>query len=372
VRRTAPLILGAGPAGCAAAIALAREGVTPVLLDRDAEVRDCLCGGFLSWRTVEQLHLLGVDPKALGAKRVERLALLANGKEAVMPLPSPAWSLSRRRLDGALRQGALALGARLEIANARGLDGTTVLGQRQQWRGDGLFLATGKHDLRGQPRPRQAKDPALGLRLRLPPSSARTELLAVRIELHLFEDGYAGLVLQEDSSANLCLALRKSALTACGGNPAQLMRLLTARSSALGDRLGSDWQGQAIESIGAVPYGWVATETDPGLFRLGDQAAVIPSLAGEGISIALASGEMAARHWLGSGSASASAYQRALARRAKGPVRAARLARTFAESPLGAKAGVALAQRVPPLLHWLMDASRIHTDAPLAQAATAP
>ena len=48
------------------------------------------------------------------------------------------------------------------------------------------------------------------------------------------------------------------------------------------------------------------------------------------------------------------------------------LARTFAESPLGAKAGVALAQRVPPLLHWLMDASRIHTDAPLAQAATAP
>ena len=43
-----PLILGAGPAGCAAAIVLADHGLRPILLDRDAEARDQLCGGFLS------------------------------------------------------------------------------------------------------------------------------------------------------------------------------------------------------------------------------------------------------------------------------------------------------------------------------------
>ena len=34
--------------------------------------------------------------------------------------------------------------------------------------------------------------------------------------------------------------------------------------------------------------------TEPGLFRLGDQAAVIASLAGDGIAVALASGAAAA------------------------------------------------------------------------------
>ena len=77
MRRTAPLILGAGPAGCAAAIALAEAGAAPILLDRDEEARDQLCGGFLSWRTVAQLRALGVDPARLGARRVERLALFA-------------------------------------------------------------------------------------------------------------------------------------------------------------------------------------------------------------------------------------------------------------------------------------------------------
>ncbi|KRA83058.1 NAD(P)/FAD-dependent oxidoreductase [Altererythrobacter sp. Root672] len=372
MRRTAPLILGAGPAGCAAAIALAREGAAPVLLDRDAEVRDCLCGGFLSWRTAEQLRALGVDPEALGAKPVQHLALFAGGREAVVPLPSPAWGLSRRKLDDALRRRALVLGATLEVDTAREIQGWTVVGQRRRWVGDGLFLASGKHDVRGQPRPRLASDPELGLRLRLPPTTARHELLSGRIELHLFSGGYAGIVLQEDGSANLCLAVRKSVLASGGWTPARLLTKLASARPALHERLGSDWQGNSIESIGAVPYGWIAETSQPGVFRLGDQAAVIPSLAGEGISIALASGEMAARHWLTGGPATAPAFQRDLARRAKAPMRAARLARAFAESPLGARAGVALAQRLPPVLHWLMDASRIHPDAPLAQAPAAP
>ena len=42
----------------------------------------------------------------------------------------------------------------------------------------------------------------------------------------------------------------------------------------------------------------------PGLFRLGDQAAVIASFTGDGVALALASGSLAARTWIaGSGSA---------------------------------------------------------------------
>ena len=131
MRRTTPLILGAGPAGSAAAIALAQAGERPLLLDRDAEVRDQLCGGFLSWRTAEQLQALGVDPARLGARRIERLALFAGAREVALPLPAPAFGLSRRALDTALRQRALALGAELEIDSARGVEGTTVIGRRR-------------------------------------------------------------------------------------------------------------------------------------------------------------------------------------------------------------------------------------------------
>jgi len=362
----APLILGAGPGGCAAAIVLASEGARPILLDRDAAAGDPLCGGFLSWRTAEQLRALGIDPEALGARPVGQVALFAGGSELVTPLPSPAFGLSRRALDGALRDRAQVAGARIEIDTARGVEGLEVVGRRRRWSGDGLFLATGKHDLRGAGRPRPSHDPALGLRLRLPASPERAKLLGGRIELHLFDGGYAGIVLHEDGSANVCLAVRKSLLARSGGDPAGLLDDLAERHPDFAARLTGDRSAE-IETIGAVPYGWIARTTEPGLFRLGDQAAVIPSLAGEGISIALTSGALAARTWLDHGAAGAALFQRRMAAEAAAPLRAAGVARTLAESPLGARVGVALARRVPAVLHWLIEASRIAPDARLAR-----
>jgi flavin-dependent dehydrogenase len=372
MRRTAPLILGAGPAGCAAAIVLAERGAAPVLLDRDAEVRDQLCGGFLSWRTAEQLRALGVDPARLGARPVDRIALLARRQELLLPLPAAAFGLSRRALDGALRERAIAAGAELTVDTARSLEGVRVIGHEREWSGDSLFVATGKHDLRGLGRPRRASDPALGLRVRLPASAARSALLANRIELHLFGGGYAGVVLHEDGSANVCLAARKSLLARSGGDPLRLLADLAEDHPAFAARLGDDWHDAPSETIGAVPYGWIARDTAPGLFRLGDQAAVIPSLAGEGISIALASGALAARTWLAQGAAGAQAYQRRMASFAAGPVRTARLAWSLAESPLAARLGIRLAGYVPALLRWLIEASRIEPDAPLAPLPSAP
>jgi flavin-dependent dehydrogenase len=372
MRRTAPLILGAGPAGCSAAIVLAQAGAPPLLLDSEAEVGDPLCGGFLSWRTAAQLRRLGIDPAALGARPVDRLALVAGGSEAVIPLPGHAYGLSRHALDEALRGRALALGAKLEIDSARGIEGLEVIGRERRWTGDGLFLATGKHDVRGLARPRRAPDPALGLRLRLPASALRDRLIGGRIELHAFRGGYAGVVLQEDGRANLCLAVRKSLLARHGREPAQLLAGLAASHPALAERLGADWHKLAIETIGAVPYGWLARTTDPGLFRLGDQAAVIPSLAGEGIGIALASGTMAARAWLERGAAGAGDYQQRLAAVARRPMAAGALARHLAESPLATRLGLGLARHLPRLLRTLMEASRIEPDGSLAQAPAAP
>src|SRR3546814_12232571 len=61
--------------------------------------------------------------------------------------------------------------------------------------------------------------------------------------LHLFDRGYAGIVLQEDGTANCCLAVHRSLLTEAG-SPAALLDRLAARNPALGERLA--WRGPAI------------------------------------------------------------------------------------------------------------------------------
>ena len=57
---------------------------------------------------------------------------------------------------------------------------------------------------------------------------------------------------------------------------------------------------------------------------------------------------------------------------ATAPLRAAGIARALAESPFAARAGLALAGRVPAALHWLISASRIAPDGSLAPSPTAP
>ena len=328
-----------------------------MLIDRDAEVGDALCGGFMSWRTVAALRKLGLDAEALGAHRVERLALFAGETRAEAALPEPAWGLSRHALDSALRARAVAAGARLEIDRARHIAQGVIEGERQEWHSDAIFLATGKHDVRGGGRPRQSADPALGLRIRAPASAALASLLAKTIELHFFDGGYAGIVLQEDGSANVCLAVRKSLLAEADGDPRALLDRLAERHRAFGDRMAHAAPDLPIDTVGAVPYGWIALDTAPGLYRLGDQAAVIPSLAGEGMGIALTSARAAAEAFLAD--KSAPEYQRAFARRARRPVAVANLVWKLAERSATGQGLARLAGAAPHLAGLAMRLSRI-------------
>ena len=75
-----------------------------------------------------------------------------------------------------------------------------------------------------------------------------------------------------------------------------------------------------IDAIAAVPYGWHARQTTPGLFRIGDQAGVIPSLAGEGNGIALASGRSAAEAFLQGGREEAPHWQARFGRQSGRPI----------------------------------------------------
>ena len=353
-----PIVLGAGPAGCAAAITLAREGEAPLLLDRYAEVGDALCGGFMSWRTAERCRALGIDLDRLGAHRVSHLRLLASEGSSQARLPRPAFGLSRHVFDTAMRNAALAAGAHFETCHVRTMDGQVLSSDKGDLTSPAIFLASGKSDIRGGARPRSRRDPALGLRVRAPATPAIAQLIGDTIELHLFDGGYAGIVLQEDGSANICLALRKS-LLAEHGQPRDLLDALAADYPAFGLRMEGVPLDAPIDAVAAVPYGFIAQATDPGIYRIGDQAAVIPSLAGEGMGIALASGAMAARIYLDGGAAAAQDFQRCFARAARRPVTAADALWHVGERPLGATAMTRLAGLVPGSAALAMRITRI-------------
>jgi menaquinone-9 beta-reductase len=334
---TSPLIVGGGPAGAAAAIMLAQSGIKPLVLERNRETGDAICGGFISWRTLETLRALGLEQADLGGHAIHRLRLFAGKLTSGANLPHAAIGISRQRLDTLLLRRAEMLGARVErgVMVREILPGAVRTDDGATLDANSLFLASGKHDVRGAARPK-AEGNTLGLRTLLDSHPALTALVGDSIELHLFEGGYCGVLINETGQANLCMAVRKSRLANASGDPAALLLRLGIENPALGERLAFASSG-GIDAISAIPYGWIARDTLPGLFRLGDQAAVIPSLAGEGNGIALASGMAAARAWQEGGADAAAAYQRRFARAARRPVNTAMRLWHWGEKPVAAR-----------------------------------
>lgn len=355
MRDARPLIVGAGPAGCAAAITLAETGARPLVLERERTAADPLCGGFLSWTALPRLARLGVDVAALGARPVTALALYAGSARAASPLPAAAASLSRGALDTALQARAEACGAEIRKGvHVRGADG---LAQQAETHGAGpVILATGKHEMRGFPRQPREGDPVLGLRWRLTLTPAMQEVLAGLIELHCFAGGYAGLTLQEDGRANLCLAMRASRFGACGKRPEGVLRALHAECPVLAERLDAAISVEDAAAVANVPYGWRA-ERALGVFRVGDQVGCIASLSGEGISLALGTGIAAGEAVLrGEGPG---AFRSGMAARLATPVAVAQGVKRIAESSVASRMATAVAGAAPALSRAAAQALRL-------------
>jgi flavin-dependent dehydrogenase len=349
VRRADLLIVGGGPAGAAAAIALGKAGLKAELVERTAEPHDVVCGGFLGWDALGALGKLGVDSATLGARPITRMRLVSATGEVEAKLPRAAAGLSRRTLDRALLEKAVEAGALV----SRGRSARAADPERRIVRFDDgeeveagkLLLATGKHELRGAARPRDTSGDPVGLRSALAPSAELDRALEGVIELHLFEGGYAGLLLQEDGRANLCLSAARERLREAGGVE-PLIASLADELPALRNRLDQAAPGEWT-AVSGVPYGWRAGTTLPGLYRLGDQGAVIASLAGDGIAIALTSGLSAAAA-IGRGE-DAPGWQRKFALRATAPIAIAEGLRWAAERRRPRSALMSVLGRLPGL-----------------------
>jgi flavin-dependent dehydrogenase len=299
------LILGGGVAGCAASIALARKGRSVTLIEREATPRHKVCGEFLSGEALEDLHALGIDVASLGAVPINYVRLAAARRASQAPLPFPAASLTRKALDTALITAAIASGVRVERGRSvESLSRATenlwqaTLDDGTKYEAPAVLLATGKHDLRGHGRP---KDPHrwVGFKMYFRLTAAQTADLADASELTLYSGGYGGIQPVEDGFTNFCCVVQRRYFERAGLRWEGLLAKMQRDCPHLAMRLGgAEPLLDKPITITPIPYGYLRRSTEDGLYCIGDQAAVIPSFTGDGISIALHTARRAAAAYL--------------------------------------------------------------------------
>jgi flavin-dependent dehydrogenase len=323
------VVAGGGLAGSATAIALAQAGRQVTLLEREAAPADKICGEFLSTEAQACLSRLGVDFRKLGGHSITHVRLVRGYQSVAAKLPFEGLGLSRMALDECLLAHASSAGVSVqrgqairrisfEGATQVDIDGAAPLNPQT------LFLATGKHEVRGARRDATASQ-LVGFKTYFRLCPAQQAALASHVELYVFPGGYAGLQLVEGGRANLCFLVEAAMLARAGGKFAVLLDQLQTICPQLGIRLaGAEDLLAAPLTIARVPYGFIhrPQASDPaGMFRLGDQAAVIPSFTGDGMAIALHSATLAADYFL-RGKTSA-AYHRRFAQDVSGQIRRA-------------------------------------------------
>ncbi|MGA2250005.1 NAD(P)/FAD-dependent oxidoreductase [Terracidiphilus sp.] len=368
------LVIGGGLAGAMAAMRLAQAKREVLLIEKERAAQHKVCGEFLSPEAVAYLREAHVEPLRLGAVRLRRVRLAAGERVVEAVLPFEALSLSRKMLDEALLTKAEEAGC----LTRRGAAVERLVQDEDGWRvelADGalvraakVFLATGKHDLRGWNRrrdPGAAQSDFVGFKLHWKLTPAAAEKLCDTMELFLFRGGYGGISLIEDGAANLCLVVRKAALHASGGWTGLMQEICTG-NNLLRERLdGAESKWERPLSVGWIPYGHLAREAD-GMWRLGDQAAVIPSFTGDGMAIALHSGALAAEMYLAG--ASEVEYQRKLAGQLRRGMKLASAVAAAMVSPIGQRVVSRVLPALPQAMRWIAAGTRIpHRALPTAQ-----
>ncbi len=285
------LIIGGGPAGSAAAIGLGAAGAEVTVVEARAFPRAKVCGEFISPGATGVLEAL-LPPgelRSAGARRVTELVLERGDRSRSWGMPTAAWTLSRGELDRRLLDRARQAGAEvLQPCRAAGVEYgqgevCVTLGHGATIRADLVIHGDGigRHDPAG-PTPNRPGVVALKCHFR-PPASMALDGIRMRSG----PGAYLGTVRVEDGSATCALVTRRSCLRRCGGSPDRLVGELWPEYRPAWRH--GDWLACGVPGSGYIRPGHVRS------FRIGNAAAAVEPVGGEGIGLALWSGALLAQ-----------------------------------------------------------------------------
>ncbi|HUN89736.1 MAG TPA: NAD(P)/FAD-dependent oxidoreductase [Terriglobales bacterium] len=337
-------VVGGGPAGCAAAITAARSGKRVLLCEKGRLPRHRVCGEFVSPESHQVLaDLLGRNhPLLRTPAQIKHARMFVDGNCLEFALPEPAWSISRFDLDFALWREA-------ESAGADARSATTVQGARshavevdgQTVEAKAVVNASGRWSNLRRPTAADNTPRWIGIKAhfageKAPPST----------DIYFFNGGYCGVQPLSEGRLNASAMVRADVATSLNEVFATHPRLWL-RSRA--------WE-QITETMTTSPliHGTPVPVTD-GVLNAGDAAAFIDPFTGDGISLALRSGVLAAQCALAGG---AGRYSREYQPRFALAFQTAAFTRKLSRAPEPIRRIAALAFRSEMMKHWALKRTR--------------
>ena len=282
------VVIGAGPAGSAAAFGLVRRGFRVTIIESRAFPRAKVCGEYISPAATDAIESI-VSARALlarGARREDLFVLEVGDRSVEWRMPRPAWTLSRAALDDLLLTTAQDAGAsvvqpvavrsvayaedgvQVTLADGRVIDASFVVHADGSGRLDPCGAVAHRAGVIGHKRHLRAAG-VNGLRMRAAPGA------------------YIGAVGVENGLATCALVARASLVRRFDGDlDAMLVALWPAYRPAWAE---GPWMSCPVPG---------ASYTGPGhrrSFRIGNAAAGVEPVGGEGIGLALWAGQTLAK-----------------------------------------------------------------------------
>jgi len=297
------IVIGGGPAATSAAITAARSGIQVLLLERGRLPRHRVCGEFVSAESLALLTslLAGSSPGLLeAAPRIAHARLFAEGRTLATAIDPPAASIARFDLDAALWTAAREAGvdARLELT-AESIVGTgpfRVTTTAGEWEARAVVQASGRWSnlSRGPgPKPGMTHGRRAGTYVGLKAHFAETSPPA-SVDLYFFDGGYCGV-----QPVRLSAAVGQNRINVCAvvrSDIASTLEEVLHQHAQLGER-AHGWQ-PLMEPVSTAPLRFREPRAvQDGVLLAGDAAGFVDPFVGDGISLALRSGALAAK-WL--------------------------------------------------------------------------
>lgn len=304
------VVIGAGPAGSCAALALARQGRAVAIVEKAEFPRRKVCGEFISATNIALLDMLGVGEKwrEKAGPEVRRVGLFAGDRCVTAAMP-PAGdrgygrALGRDILDDFLLTAAREAGAtvfqpfRATDINFAGENASVLrIASRDrelELRAPVVIAAHGSWEPGSLPShlpKRNHPSDLLGFKAHF----RRSALPADLMPLLVFPGGYGGMVMADQGRLSLSCCIRRDRLAeirqAQGGSAAEAVhRHIVASCKGVReaiDRASLDGQWLAA---GPIRPG-IRPRFAGGIFRAGNCAGESHPIIAEGISMALQSG----------------------------------------------------------------------------------
>jgi flavin-dependent dehydrogenase len=287
------IIIGAGPAGCVAAIALARRGRDVLMIEQHRFPRQKVCGECLSSLGIDVLDELGARNRLANLRpAILRRAMLhaSDGTSATLDLPRPMWGMSRLRLDQEMLTIAAESGARIcQPARCERIEPgprprvrvrDLVTNQVTAIDCNMVIVADGKA---------LGRTEDLGIKACFDSIEAPSDA----IQLFGVQGHYGGLAPIENGLWNMAFSVPAGLAAAYRGNLDALMSATIAQNPVLRQRLvGAKRLGEWLAA--PLPRFGVKKQWSQNVLPIGNAAAALEPIGGEGMGLAMRSAQDAA------------------------------------------------------------------------------